>query len=71
MINTTVIDTNVILRYLLNDHEAHFEVAKTFMLEVKAGNLFAYIPDSVLAECIFVLLILLAQIEIGFDSESR
>lgn len=56
MINTTVIYTNIILRYLLNDHEAHFEVAKTFMLEVKAGNLFAYIPDSVLAECIFVLL---------------
>ena len=56
MINTTVIDTNVILRYLFNDHEAHFEVAKTFMLEVKAGNQFAYIPDSVLAECIFVLL---------------
>lgn len=56
MKNTTVIDTNVILRYLLNDHEEHFEIAKTFMLEVKAGDKFAYIPDSVLAECIFVLL---------------
>ena len=56
MKNITVLDTNVILRYLLNDHPQHFQIAYAFMAEVKTGEKIVYIPDSVLAECIYVLL---------------
>jgi predicted nucleic-acid-binding protein len=56
MKNITVLDTNVILRYLLNDHPQHFQIAQTLMTEVKKGHKVVYIPDSVLAECIYVLL---------------
>jgi len=56
MKNITVLDTNVILRYLLNDHPQHFEVANAFMAKVMAGEITVYIPDSVMAECVYVLL---------------
>ncbi len=56
MKNTTVLDTNVILRFLLNDHPAHFQRAQVFMSDVISGKITAYIPDSVLAECVYVLL---------------
>ena len=51
-----VVDTNVILRYLLADHPEHFARASEFMAGLKSGNQTAYIPESVLAECVFVLL---------------
>jgi len=56
MTNITVLDTNVILRYLLNDHPEHFALAQAFMLDVISGKITVYIPDSVLAECVYVLL---------------
>jgi predicted nucleic-acid-binding protein len=56
MKNITVLDTNVILRYLLNDHPQHFLLAQAFMADVISGKITAYIPDSVLAECVYVLL---------------
>ena len=56
MKNITVLDTNVILRYLLNDHPQHFQLAQAFMEDVISGKTTAYIPDSVLAECVYVLL---------------
>lgn len=56
MKNITVLDTNVILRYLLNDHPQHFQRAHAFMAEVISGKTMVYIPDSVLAECVYVLL---------------
>ena len=52
---THVIDTNVVLRFLLADHEQHFERAAKLMSEVQAGKRKAYLPESVLAECIFIL----------------
>jgi predicted nucleic acid-binding protein len=55
MRNITVLDTNVILRYLLNDHPQHFELAKSFMANVITGDIIVYIPDSVFAECVYVL----------------
>jgi predicted nucleic-acid-binding protein len=55
MKNITVLDTNVILRYLLNDHPQFFQQAQAFMAEVISGNTTVYIPDSVLAECVYVL----------------
>lgn len=56
MTNITVLDTNVILRYLLNDHPEHFALAQAFMLDVISGKTTVYIPDGVLAECVYVLL---------------
>ena len=56
MKSTTVLDTNVILRFLLNDHPAHFQLAQVFMSDVISGKITVYIPDSVLAECVYVLL---------------
>ena len=51
-----VIDTNVILRYLLADHPEQFEKVRAFMEEVKTGTRRVLIPESVLAECVYVLL---------------
>jgi predicted nucleic acid-binding protein len=56
-----VVDTNVILRYLLADHPEHFARASEFMAGLKSGNQTAYIPESVLAECVFVLLVVLQR----------
>ena len=51
-----VIDTNVVLRFLLADHEQHFERAAKLMSDVQAGKRKAYLPECVLAECIFILM---------------
>jgi predicted nucleic-acid-binding protein len=52
---THVIDTNIVLRYLLADHEDLFERARQLMSEVQAGRRKAYLAESVAAECILVL----------------
>jgi predicted nucleic-acid-binding protein len=52
---THVIDTNVVLRFLLADHEQLFQRAAKLMSEVQAGKRRAYLPEAVLAECVFVL----------------
>ncbi len=50
-----VIDTNIVLRLLMADQPGHFEHAKRIMDEVRMGKRKAYLAESVLAECIFVL----------------
>ena len=52
----SILDANVILRYLLRDDEALFEKASVFLERVKTGEEAAVIPESVLAECVYVLL---------------
>lgn len=56
MKSTTILDTNVILRYLLNDHPTYFQIANTLMQKIKCGEAIGYFPESVLAECIHILL---------------
>ncbi len=56
MKNIHVVDTNFILRFLLADHERHYQQASAFMEAVQSGRERAYIPESVMAECIYVLL---------------
>lgn len=56
MKSLVVIDTNVIIRYLLADHQEHFEKARSFWEKVKLGEIAAFIPESVLAESVYVLL---------------
>jgi len=53
--NSHVVDTNVILRYLLADHEAHYASASAFMAQVRTGLMQAYVCDAVIAECVYVL----------------
>lgn len=54
--NTAILDTNVILRYLLKDNAKLFEQAKPFMDALKTGENQAYILEGVLVECVYVLL---------------
>ncbi len=51
-----VIDTNVILRYLLADHKDLYRRAKAVMEEIRLGEKKVLILDSVIAECVYVLL---------------
>ncbi len=50
-----LIDTNVILRYLLEDHETYSPKAKAFMLQVSQGKNKVEIPAVVVVECIYVM----------------
>ncbi len=52
----SLIDTNVILRYLLKDDEALFNKASGLLERVKTGEEGVVIPESVLTECVYVLL---------------
>ena len=50
-----LIDTDIILRYLLDDHKVHSPKAKDFMGEVFKGAKKAEIFDVVIVECIYVM----------------
>ena len=50
-----LIDTNVILRYLLGDHSEFSPKTEAFMKDVSEGSKKAEILDVVTAECIYVL----------------
>ncbi|MBA3018242.1 MAG: PIN domain-containing protein [Proteobacteria bacterium] len=50
-----LIDTNVILRYLLGDHAELSSKAEAFMLDVSEGAKPAEILDVVIVECIYVM----------------
>jgi predicted nucleic-acid-binding protein len=50
-----LIDTNIILRYLLDDHKVHSPKAGAFMAAVFEGTKKAEIPDVVIVECIYVM----------------
>ncbi|MCD4804522.1 MAG: hypothetical protein K8R07_02475, partial [Desulfobacterales bacterium] len=50
-----LIDTNVILRYLLDDHAELSPKADAFMLDVSEGAKQAEIFDVVIVECIYVM----------------
>ncbi|MCL4322682.1 MAG: PIN domain-containing protein [Deltaproteobacteria bacterium] len=58
MTNKTIkiVDTNVILRYLLNDNEEQFKIVKSFFDNVKTGRMRAVILESVIFETVYVLL---------------
>jgi len=51
-----LIDANVLLRYLLKDDEALFKKAYELLERVKDGKELIVIPESVLAECVYVLM---------------
>ena len=50
-----LIDTNVILRYLLNDHKRFSHKAKAFMQDVAKGIKKAELQSVVVVECVYVM----------------
>jgi len=50
-----LIDTNVILRFLLGDHHEFSPKAATFMLNVAQGIFKAEMLDVVVVECVYVM----------------
>ena len=50
-----LIDTNVILRYLMADHEKFSPKAKPFMVKVSQEKTKAEIPAVVILECVYVM----------------
>ncbi len=51
-----LIDANVVLRYLVQDDDALFKKASALLERVKVGEEAVVIPESVVAECVYVLL---------------
>jgi len=51
-----LVDTNVILRYLLRDDEALFQKASAVLEKVRIGEERVVILESVFTECVYVLL---------------
>lgn len=49
-------DTNCILRYLLRDDAGQFDAANTFFEQVRTGKEQAVVLESVLTECLYILL---------------
>jgi predicted nucleic-acid-binding protein len=52
----SLVDTNVILRYLLDDHPQLYEKAKDLFEKVRFGTEKVIILESVLTECVYVLM---------------
>ena len=50
-----LIDTNVVLRYLLGDHPEFSPKTEVFMSDVSKGTKKAEIPDIVIVECVYVM----------------
>ena len=50
-----LIDTNVILRYLLGDHPECSPKAEAFMVDVYEGKKNAEILDIVIVECVYIM----------------
>jgi predicted nucleic-acid-binding protein len=51
----TLPDTNIIIRYLVKDDAAQYALAKEFFDNVRSGKKKAVILESVIAECIYIL----------------
>jgi predicted nucleic-acid-binding protein len=52
----SLVDTNVILRYLLADHPQLYEKARDLFEKVRFGTEKVIILESVLTECVYVLM---------------
>jgi len=52
----SLVDTNVILRYLLADHPQFYERAKELFEKVRFGTEKVIILESVLTECVYILM---------------
>ena len=53
----TLIDTNIIIRFLIGDHEQHLQESIKIFQAIETGDLQVEILDVVLMEALFVLLL--------------
>ncbi len=53
--NVTIIDTNVVLRYLLRDHEGFYKEAEALFDKAFSGKNKVLLLDTVIAEVVYVL----------------
>jgi predicted nucleic-acid-binding protein len=51
----SVVDANVIVRFLVRDDETLYQRSKVIMTSILEGRQEAIIPDIVIAECVYVL----------------
>lgn len=52
---TLFVDTNIILRFLLRDHQGMYEAAAHVFEQAELGEFTLFIEPLVIAECIYVL----------------
>ena len=50
-----LLDTNVLLRHLLNDHAKHSPLATAYLRRIEAGEIRVHINDIVVFETVYVL----------------
>jgi len=50
-----LVDTNLIVRYLVQDHEKHAKAAERLFEACDRGDVVIVVSPAVLAECVFVL----------------
>jgi predicted nucleic-acid-binding protein len=55
MQNKTLIDTNVILRFLTMDNETYYRKSCNIFSDIEKGKIKAFIPEFILAETVYVL----------------
>lgn len=55
MSKRTLVDTNLIVRYLVQDHEKHAKTAGRLFDACDRGDVVIMVLPAVLAECVFVL----------------
>lgn len=55
MSDRRLIDTNLVVRYLVQDHPKHARVAESLFEACDRGELVVILLPAVLAECVFVL----------------
>ena len=52
----SLIDTNIIIRFLVGDHEEHLKIATEIFIKVENAEIEVEILDSVVMEALFVLI---------------
>src|SRR3990167_7969065 len=55
MIKTSVIDANIIIRFLLHDHPSLSSLAKSIFLKAEQGKIKLYFDEVVIAEVVWTL----------------
>jgi len=55
MQSRVLLDTNIIIRFLVNDHAEHYTVTKKFFYALETGDKKAMLLDIIVGEIIYVL----------------
>jgi len=53
--NKILLDTNVIIRLLMQDNEEHYKIVQSFFVALEAGEKHAILLDIIIGEVVYVL----------------